>query len=108
MSRGLVIGEALIDIVGTATDSASTSAAVRSTLPSGLARLGRDVDFLTHIGDDAYGRRIVEYVECRWGATGFGKPRRGPHDDGAADHRRRRLGRATNSIWTGSCPEPRR
>jgi fructokinase len=29
----------------------------------GLARLGRGVDFLTHIGDDARGRRIVDYVK---------------------------------------------
>jgi hypothetical protein len=29
----------------------------------GLARLGRGVDFLTHIGDDARGRRIIDYVK---------------------------------------------
>jgi fructokinase len=63
MSRGLVIGEALIDIVqdghhvvGEHVGGSPLNVAV------GLARLGRDVDFLTHIGDDAYGRRIAEYV----------------------------------------------
>ena len=30
----------------------------------GLGRLGRDVDFLTHIGTDERGRRIVDYVEA--------------------------------------------
>jgi fructokinase len=30
----------------------------------GLARLGRGVDFLTHIGDDARGRRIVEHLDA--------------------------------------------
>ena len=65
MSRGLVIGEALIDIVqdgdrvvGEHVGGSPLNVAV------GLARLGRDVDFLTHIGDDPYGRRIAEYVEA--------------------------------------------
>ena len=65
MSRGLVIGEALIDIVqgargviGEHVGGSPLNVAV------GLARLGRDVDFLTHIGDDAYGRRIKEYLEA--------------------------------------------
>ncbi|WP_292976708.1 carbohydrate kinase [Mycobacterium sp.] len=64
MSRGLVIGEALIDIVqdghqviGEHVGGSPLNVAV------GLARLGRDVDFLTHIGADAYGRRIAEYVK---------------------------------------------
>jgi fructokinase len=64
MSRGLVIGEALIDIVqdghqviGEHVGGSPLNVAI------GLARLGRDVDFLTHIGDDAYGRRITDYVK---------------------------------------------
>lgn len=64
MSRGLVIGEALIDIVqdghqviGEHVGGSPLNVAV------GLARLDRDVDFLTHIGADAYGRRIAEYVK---------------------------------------------
>jgi fructokinase len=62
--RALVIGEALIDIVerngqvsGEHVGGSPLNVAV------GLARLGRGVDFLTHIGTDARGRRIVEYVE---------------------------------------------
>ncbi len=63
MNRGLVIGEALIDIVerggqrsGEHVGGSPLNVAV------GLARLGRDVDFLTYIGDDEYGRRITDYV----------------------------------------------
>lgn len=61
--RALVIGEALIDIVerdgkilGEHVGGSPLNVAV------GLARLGRGVDFLTHIGDDERGRRISEYV----------------------------------------------
>ncbi len=67
--RALVIGEALIDIVqrrGTVTSERTSSTEHVGGSPLnvavGLARLGRDVDFLTHIGDDARGKRIVEYV----------------------------------------------
>lgn len=62
--RALVIGEALIDIVerggsviGEHVGGSPLNVAV------GLARLGRGVDFLTHIGTDARGRRIVEHAE---------------------------------------------
>jgi fructokinase len=62
--RALVIGEALIDIVerdgkilGEHVGGSPLNVAV------GLARLGRGVDFLTHIGEDARGRRITEYVK---------------------------------------------
>src|SRR6476659_4981248 len=61
--RALVIGEALIDIVerdgkilGEHVGGSPLNVAV------GLARLGRGVDFLTHIGDDERGRRLTEYV----------------------------------------------
>ncbi|WP_319456748.1 MULTISPECIES: carbohydrate kinase [unclassified Mycobacterium] len=63
--RALVIGEALIDIVerdgevlGEHVGGSPLNVAV------GLGRLGRPVDFLTHIGRDARGRRIVDYVEA--------------------------------------------
>ena len=63
--RALVIGEALIDIVerdgqviGEHVGGSPLNVAV------GLARLGRSVDFLTHIGDDERGRRIVDYVKA--------------------------------------------
>lgn len=62
--RALVIGEALIDIVerdgrvlGEHVGGSPLNVAV------GLGRLGRGVDFLTHIADDDRGRRIAEYVE---------------------------------------------
>ncbi len=62
-ARALVIGEALIDIVkrngeivGEHVGGSPLNVAV------GLARLGRGVDFLTHIGDDDRGRRIAAYV----------------------------------------------
>lgn len=62
MGRALVIGEALIDRV-------EKQGAVEHVGGSplnvavGLARLGRGVDFLTHIADDEPGRRIVEYLK---------------------------------------------
>ncbi|UXA12645.1 carbohydrate kinase [Mycobacterium sp. SMC-8] len=62
--RALVIGEALVDIVerdgeplGEYVGGSPLNVAV------GLARLGRDVDFLTHIGTDARGQRIADYVK---------------------------------------------
>lgn len=60
MARGLVIGEALIDIVDGRSQHVGGSPL---NVAVGLARLGRDVDFLTHIGTDAAGRRIEEYLE---------------------------------------------
>jgi fructokinase len=62
--RALVIGEALIDIVereGQITGEHVGGSPLNVAV--GLALLGRGVDFLTHIGDDARGRRIAEYVK---------------------------------------------
>jgi fructokinase len=62
--RALVIGEALIDIVereGRVTGEYVGGSPLNVSV--GLARLGRGVDFLTHIGNDARGRRIVDYVK---------------------------------------------
>ncbi|MCH9669409.1 MAG: carbohydrate kinase [Actinomycetia bacterium] len=68
--RALVIGEALIDIVERASgaergDVADTEHVGGSPLnvAVGLARLGRPVDFLTHIGKDARGQRVRKHVE---------------------------------------------
>ena len=61
--RALVIGEALIDIVergGRVTGEHVGGSPLNVAV--GLARLGREVDFLTHIGPDEYGRRIRAYV----------------------------------------------
>jgi fructokinase len=58
MTRGLVIGESLIDIVGEDEHVGGSPLNVAV----GLGRLGRPVDFLTRIGADRYGRRIAEYV----------------------------------------------
>jgi fructokinase len=60
MTRGLVIGESLIDIVGTDEHVGGSPLNVAV----GLGRLGREVDFLTRIGDDRYGRRIAEYANA--------------------------------------------
>lgn len=63
-ARALVIGEALIDIVERGGDVVGEHVGGSPlNVAIGLARLGRDVDFLTHIGTDARGRRISEYVE---------------------------------------------
>jgi fructokinase len=60
MTRGLVIGESLIDIVGTEEHVGGSPLNVAV----GLGRLGRDVDFLTRIGDDPHGRRITKYANA--------------------------------------------
>ena len=60
MIRGLVIGESLIDIV----ESDEHVGGSPLNVAVGLARLGREVDFLTYIADDAYGRRITEYLNA--------------------------------------------
>ncbi|MFJ1458107.1 carbohydrate kinase [Nocardia sp. N2S4-5] len=61
----LVVGEALIDIV--VRDGQVTGEHVGGSplnVAVGLARLGRPVDFATFLGDDACGRRIIEYVRA--------------------------------------------
>ena len=60
MIRGLVIGESLIDIV----ESDEHVGGSPLNVAVGLGRLGREVDFLTYIADDAYGRRITEYLNA--------------------------------------------
>ncbi|MGZ8813833.1 MAG: PfkB family carbohydrate kinase, partial [Mycobacterium sp.] len=62
--RALVIGEALIDIVERASDTVRDGRVTTEhvggsplNVAVGLARLGRDVDFLTHIGTDPRGQR---------------------------------------------------
>jgi fructokinase len=60
MTRGLVIGESLIDIV----ERDEHVGGSPLNVAVGLARLGRDIDFLTHIADDTHGRRIADYVKA--------------------------------------------
>jgi fructokinase len=63
--RALVIGEALIDIVereGMVTGEHVGGSPLNVAV--GLSRLGRGVDFLTHIGTDQRGRRIVDYLKA--------------------------------------------
>jgi len=66
MSSGLVIGEALMDLVGNQGpfERAEHVGGSPLNVAVGLARLGRTVDFLTHIADDESGRRIADYVEA--------------------------------------------
>jgi fructokinase len=59
MTRGLVIGESLIDIAGEDKHVGGSPLNVAV----GLSRLGRDVDFLTRIGDDPHGRCIADYLD---------------------------------------------
>ncbi|MCH9768165.1 MAG: carbohydrate kinase [Actinomycetia bacterium] len=64
--RALVIGEALIDILEKRDARQSVTEHVGGSplnVAVGLARLGRGVDFLTHIGTDTRGQRIRAYVE---------------------------------------------
>jgi fructokinase len=63
--RALVIGEALIDIVereGQVTGEHVGGSPLNVAV--GLARLGRGVDFLTHVGKDPRGRRITDYLKA--------------------------------------------
>jgi fructokinase len=65
MSRALVIGEALIDIMER--DGHITGEHVGGSplnVAVGLAKLSRPVDFWTHIGDDEHGQRITDYVNA--------------------------------------------
>ncbi len=90
MTRGLVIGESLIDVV----EGDEHVGGSPLNVAVGLARLGRDVDFLTHIGDDEYGRRIAEYVNAAGAhllsdsSTATRTPTARVHvgDDGSADY----------------------
>ena len=89
--RALVIGEALIDIVerdGTIIGEHVGGSPLNVAI--GLGRLGRGVDFLTHIGEDERGRRIVDYVETSGVSLRAGQHRRSAHTDG--DGPTRRLG----------------
>ena len=60
MTRGLVIGESLIDIV----EPDEHVGGSPLNVAVGLGRLGREIDFLTHIGDDPHGKRIVDYAKA--------------------------------------------
>ncbi len=63
MTRGLVIGEALIDIVERGGQRrAEHVGGSPLNVAVGLSRLSRDIDFLTYIGEDEYGRRITSHV----------------------------------------------
>ena len=64
MSRGLVIGESLVDVVQQGDRESEHVGGSPLNVAVGLARLGRKVDLLTHIGDDEYGRRIVDYLDA--------------------------------------------
>ena len=64
MTRGLVIGEALIDTVDGQVEHVEHVGGSPLNVAVGLARLGRDVDFLTYIGDDDAGQRISDYVKA--------------------------------------------
>lgn len=59
MTRGLVIGESLIDIV----EDAEYVGGSPLNVAVGLGRLGRNVDFLTYLADDDHGRRIAAYLK---------------------------------------------
>jgi fructokinase len=61
--RALVIGESLIDVVERDGQVSEHVGGSPLNVAVGLARLGRDVDFLTYVGTDTRGRRIIEYVE---------------------------------------------
>ncbi|RBO96938.1 carbohydrate kinase family protein [Nocardia puris] len=63
MNGALVVGEALIDVVvrdGRIRDEHVGGSPLNVAV--GLARLGRPVDFRTHLGPDLHGDDVVEYI----------------------------------------------
>ena len=64
-NHALVVGEALVDVVvapdGTAVTHPGGSPA---NVALGLGRLGRDVELLTALGDDAHGRLVRAHLEA--------------------------------------------
>ncbi|KQT74531.1 hypothetical protein ASG45_08160 [Microbacterium sp. Leaf436] len=58
----LVIGEALIDIVDTGTEVTEHVGGSPANVALGLGRLGVSVGLLTHLADDARGRKIVGHL----------------------------------------------
>jgi len=65
-----VIGEALIDLIDAAPEASDTAPGATEAYPGGspanvsvaLARLGQSVSLLTQLGDDAYGRMILNHL----------------------------------------------
>ncbi len=91
--RALVIGEALIDIVereGQVTGEHVGGSPLNVAV--GLARLGRDVDFLTNIGEDPRGRRIVDYLKNSGVQLVSGSTDGRAHPDRTGHPRRERSG----------------
>lgn len=62
MTRALVIGESLIDVVNDGAQMSEHPGGSPMNVAVGLARLGRDVELATWIGDDAHGHIITDYV----------------------------------------------
>ncbi|MBP1325285.1 fructokinase [Leucobacter exalbidus] len=66
--RALIIGEALIDIVDRAEPGPAAAAPIEhvggspANVAMGLSRLGHDTTLATHLGDDARGARIRDYL----------------------------------------------
>ena len=59
----IVIGEALIDVVATATGSVDHPGGSPMNVAIGLARLGHDVRLVTRIGSDARGDALRRHIE---------------------------------------------
>jgi len=90
MSRGLVIGESLIDICRTADSQRRARRGSPLNVAGRLAGWGATC--LPHpIADDPYGRRIASTFQCAGAQTCFGKPECRP-DTTAAELRRKRVG----------------
>ena len=61
-ARTLVVGESLIDVVLGPEGPAEHVGGSPANVAMGLAQLGHPVDFLTHLGADARGRRIADQL----------------------------------------------
>jgi fructokinase len=63
-NHALIVGEALVDVVVKPDgSSAAHPGGSPANVALGLGRLGRDVELLTALGDDAYGRLVRAHLE---------------------------------------------
>ncbi|MSS44567.1 carbohydrate kinase [Cutibacterium sp. WCA-380-WT-3A] len=62
MAKALVIGESLIDVVNDGSGVSEHPGGSPMNVAVGLARLGRDVELATWIGDDTRGHTITDYI----------------------------------------------
>lgn len=94
MTRALVIGEALIDIVETESGTTELVGGSPANVAVGLARHGHEATLLTRLGRDVRGERIAHHVESAgveldagsWTSASTSTARAQLKDDGSAEY----------------------